>query len=178
MRTSFLEFPHERTEFSDANYAAMGRSLAYATSFEAICRALSSLQHLRQRVHELSRTNSDRDAVFATVVAEVWEHRLRQHVKRILEYQEFPSDIGDAVKQAKSARNEIAHELALGIPHAIETDHGRSELLSRLSELVHRIASGYIIVELTSLIETNEPLPTPAFLSAYPAKMVEWVTEP
>jgi hypothetical protein len=36
MDSSFLDFPHERTEFSDANYAALGRALAYATSFESI----------------------------------------------------------------------------------------------------------------------------------------------
>jgi hypothetical protein len=178
MNSSFLEFPHERTEFSDANYAAMGRALAYATSFEAICRALSSLQHVRQRVHELRRAIPDTDAAFAAAVEEVWEHRLRQHVKSILEYQELPSDIGDTVIQAKSARNEIAHEMALGISHTVETDHGRSELLSRLSVLVRSIADGYIIVELTSLIETHEPLPAPQFLSTYPAKIVQWVTEP
>src|SRR5262245_45041609 len=119
MHSAFLEFPRERTEFSDANYAAMGRALAYATSFEAICRALSSFQHVRQRVHELHRTMPDSDAAFAAAVAEVWEHRLRQHVKRILEYHEFPSDIGDAVRRAKSARNKIAHEIALGISHSV-----------------------------------------------------------
>ena len=59
----------------------------------------------------------------------------------------------------------------------VDTDGGRSELLSRLSLLVHNIAEGYIVVELTSLIETHEPLPSPSFLSGYPDKMVTWVTE-
>jgi hypothetical protein len=116
------------------------------------------------------------DDVFAAVVADIWEQRLRQHVKDILDYEEFPSDIAATIKHAKSARNEIAHELALGISHTVETDAGRSDLLSALSDLVRKIADGYIIVELTSLVETHEPVPTRQFLATYPMRIVEWVT--
>ena len=178
MHSAFLEFPRERTEFSDASYAMVGRALAYGTSFEAICRALSSLHHIRQRIAEIRLSIQDADDAFAAAVAEVWDQRLRQHVRRILEYHEFPSNVTDTVKRAKSARNEIAHEIALGISHTVETDAGRSELLATLSRLVHCIAEGYIIIELTSLIETHEPLPTPQFLSTYPTRIVEWITEP
>jgi hypothetical protein len=178
MHSAFLDFPRERTEFSDTNYAMVGRALAYATSFEAICRALSSLQHIRQRVRELLSSIQDADEAFATAVAEVWDQRLRRHVTRILEYHEFPSDVADTVKRAKSARNEIAHEIALGISDTVETDAGRSELLSILSRLVHSVAEGYIVVELTSLSETHEPFPTPQFLSSYPLRIVEWVAQP
>jgi hypothetical protein len=178
MNSAFLDFPRERTEFSDASYAIVGRALAYATSFEAICRGLSSLQHIRQRVQELRFSIQDPDEAFAAVVAEAWEQRLHQHVKRILEFHEFPSNIGDTVKQAKSARNQIAHEIALGISDSAETDIGRSELVFTLSPLVHSIAEGYIVVELTSLSETHEPLPTLQFLSSYPLRISEWVTQP
>jgi len=53
MRSALLEFPRERTEFSDAIYAMIGRALAYATSFEATCRALGSLPDIRQQVQEM-----------------------------------------------------------------------------------------------------------------------------
>lgn len=177
MHSAFLEFPRERTEFSDSTYAMLGRALAYATSFEAICRALSSLQHVRQRVQEMRSSIRDADDAFAAAVAEIWEQRLRQHVKRILEYQELPSDIADTVKRAKSARNEIAHEIALAISHTVETDAGRTDIVSALSRLVHSIAEGFIIIELTSLIEAHEPLPAPQFLSSYPTQIVEWITQ-
>jgi hypothetical protein len=177
MDSSFLEFPHERTEFSDANYAALGRALAYATSFESICRALSSLRDIRQRVIDMNLSVDTSDDAFAAAVADVWDQRLRQHVRRILEYSEFPSDVAATVKKAKAARNEIAHELALGIAHTVETDSGRSEFLAALSELVRNIAEGYIIVEITSLLETHEPVPTQQFLAKYPSRMVEWVTK-
>src|ERR1044071_1542664 len=176
MDSRFLDFPHERTEFSDANYAALGRALAYATSFESIRRAVSSRHHIRQQVMEKNLSIDTVDDAFAAVVAEVWKQRLRQHVKRMLEYEEFPSDIAATVKQAKSARNQIAHELALAVSHTNDTDAGRSVLLSALSDLVQKIAEGYILVELTSLVETHEPLPTRQFLAMYPIRRVEWVT--
>jgi hypothetical protein len=155
MDSSFLEFPRERTEFSDANYAAVGRALAYATCFEAICRALSGRQEFREGVLEGRFSIQDTDEAFATAVAEIWNQRLRQHVRHILEYHEFPSDVADTVKRAKSARNEIAHEIAHGISHTVETDAGRADLLSTLSQLVRSIAEGYII-EAGNLIETHE----------------------
>lgn len=178
MHKAFLEFPCERTEFSDANYAAVGRALAYVTSFESLCRALSSLQHIHQRLEEMRLSIQDPDDAFSATVAEIWELRLRQHVKRALEYQAFPANVAEIVKRAKTARNKIVHEIALGISHTIETNAGRSGLLSTLSQHVHSIAEGYIIIALTSLIETSEPLPTQRFLSTYPAQIVEWVTQP
>ncbi|SRR6266705_2854905 len=178
MRSALLEFPRERTEFSDAIYAMIGRALAYATSFEATCRALGSLPDIRQQVQEMRQFIQDADEAFAAAVEKIWERRLRQHVKRILEYHEFPSNVADTIKRAKSARNEIAHEIALGISHTVETDAGRSDLIAKLSRLVQGIAEGYIIIELASLIETHEPLPTSQFLSTYPTQIVDWITQP
>lgn len=178
MRSAFLDYPHERTEFADANYAALGRALAFATSFEAVCRSLSSLQHIRRRVEDLRSSDADADTAFAIAVAEVWDQRLRQHVKRILEYHEFPADIAETVKRAKAARNEIAHEITLGTARIIQTDEGRTNLLSRLSHLARSIADGFIIVELISLVETHEPLPRSKFLATYPIQLTEWVSQP
>ena len=178
MHSAFLDFPRERTEFSDQAYGAAGRALAYATAFEALCRTLNSLQHVRDRVGEIRRTIQEPDEAFALAVAEIWDQRLHQHVRNILQYHEYPSDIGTAVKAAKAARNEIAHELTLGLPSTVETDEGRTELLVRLSQLVNALADGYAIIEITSLAETNEPIPTLSSLSSYPSKIVEWVIEP
>jgi hypothetical protein len=176
------EYPHERTEFSDASYAAIGRALAYATAFEDACRGLSRLLHIGERLPEVLKSVPDLDAAFAKIVQKEWDDRLGQHVKRILDYHEFPSNVGEMIKQAKAARNEIAHEIALGtldrpLP-SIETDNFRTELLSRLAQLVRAIANGFIIVELASLSHSREPLPTRSFLSSYPDRIVEWVTEP
>jgi hypothetical protein len=174
--STFLEFPRERTDFSDANYAAVGRALAYATSFEAACRALSSLQHIRERIGTAHLSTQDADAAFAAAVAGVWNLRLRQHIKRILEHREFPSDVAGTLKRAREARNEIAHEITPGISHTVETEAGRSNILSTLTQLVRRIADGYIIVELVSLNETHETLLTPEFISTYPSRIVQWIT--
>lgn len=64
--SAFLDFPQERTEFSDQTYAILGRALSYATLFEAVCRCLSSLQHIRVRVTELSDQEVDDPFALAT----------------------------------------------------------------------------------------------------------------
>lgn len=178
MHSSFLDFPRERTEFSDTTYAMIGRALAYATAFEAICRTLNSLQYVRDRVQEIRTRIQEPDDAFALAIAEIWNVRLHKHVRSILQYRELPSDIGAAIKAAKAARNEIAHELALGLPDTIETDTFRSDLVFRLSQLVDDLSKGFAIIGLTSLSETNEPLPTQNFLSSYPARIVDWITKP
>lgn len=177
MNSTFLEFPRERTDFSDANYAAIGRALAYATSFEAACRSLCSLQHIRERIKTMHFSTQDSDTAFVTAVAEVWNQRLCQHIKRILEHRKFPSDVADTLKRAREARNEIAHDITLGISHSAETEAGRSKIFSTITQFVRRIADGYIIVELVSLNETDETWLTPEFISTYPSRIVEWVTD-
>jgi hypothetical protein len=174
--SAFLEFPQKRTEFSDQTYAILGRALSYATLFEAVCRCLSSLQHIRVRVAELS--DQKIDDPFALATQEIWDQRLRKHLKKILEYHEFPSDVAGVLKKAKTARNQIAHEVCLGIQKRIESDDGRDEIVSTISDLVVAIASGMIIVEITSLLETNEPCPSVDFLSDYPSRIVSWIVGP
>ena len=173
MNSAFLEFPRERTDFSDANYAAIGRALAYATSFEADCRALSSL--LQIKTTHLS--TQDTDSAFVSAVAEVWSQRLCQHIELVSKHWHFPANVAGTLKQAREARNEITHDITLGISHTVETDAGRTDILSTITQLVRRIADGYIIVELASLVETHERLPTPQFISTYPSRIVEWVTD-
>lgn len=101
MNSAFFDFPVERTEFSDAGYSALGRALTYATTFEAICRALSSLHHIKARLPEIQKASPEGTDAFSVVIGEIWNKRLRQHIKKILEHQEwhFASDI--AASQTK-----------------------------------------------------------------------------
>ncbi len=179
MDSSFFDFPNERTEFSDAGYSALGRALTYATTFEAICRSLSSLHHVKARLPEIQKASSEETDAFSVVVGEIWNQRLRQHIKKILEHQEwrFASDIAGSLTKARQARNAIAHEAALGLPSVIETDDGHAELMARIASWTEEITVGFMIVELTSLFETHEPVPTPEFFAQYPQNVIRWVTE-
>ena len=71
----------------------------------------------------------------------------------------------------------MAHEVALGISHFAESETDQSQLFTRLSELTSTIAQGFLHVELITLLETNEPIPSLGFLEAYPDRVAEWVRE-
>ena len=179
MTSAFLDFPNDRTEFSDAGYSALGRALTYATAFETICRSLSCIQHVKSRLTKLQKAAPKGTDVFPIAVGEIWNLRMRQHIKKILDYQEwrFTSDVAGSLAKAREARNEIAHQTALGLPSTIETDAGRSEFLARIAVLTEEISVGFMIVELTSLMETQEMIPTVEFLAQYSQRIVRWVTE-
>jgi hypothetical protein len=48
MSDLLFDFDTTRSEFSDAAYATIGRALAFATRFEANCRALAALIGVRE----------------------------------------------------------------------------------------------------------------------------------
>ena len=134
---------------------------------------------MKARLPELQKVSAVGTDVFSIAVGEIWNQRMRQHIKNILDYQEwrFASDVSGSLAKAREARNEIAHEAALGLAHEIETDAGRSEFLARIAVLTEKISIGFMIVELTSLVETQEPIPTADFCAKYPERVVRWVTE-
>jgi len=180
MHSALLDFPSERTEFSDEGYAALGRALTYATAFEANCRSLSSLGHLKTRLPEILQTYPQGTDVLPMIVGEIWKKQLHHHIDKILKHHEWTehSDVVGLLTRAREARNEIAHEVALGLPIDIETDAEQSSFLDRISILVEEIANGNLIVEITMLLETREEIPTPSFLAQYPKSIVLWVTVP
>ena len=180
MNSAFLDFPSERTEFSDASYSALGRALTYATVFEANCRSLSSLGHLKIRLPELLKTYPPGTDVLPMIVGEIWRKQLYPHIEKVLKNHGWgsKSDVAGLLTKAREARNEIAHAVALGLPANIETDVGQSEFLARISALVEEITVGLMIVEVTSLVETHEPCPAPDFFVDYSQRIVRWVTAP
>ena len=81
-----FDFDTTRTEVSDAAYAAIGRALAFATRFEANCRALAAVIGLREAMmtRDASKGESVED-VFEriTKMVEVFSCSLRNSVAKI-----------------------------------------------------------------------------------------------
>jgi hypothetical protein len=161
---------------SDEAYAAVGRALAFATRFEANCRALAQLLHVRPIVRQQGTAILEDDAFVATI-NEFWSLRLRKHLSQLLQYYELPADAASILKAGKTARNLIAHEITLSVPETIQTDSGRAELMSMLRTAIQRIAEADRIVCLIMHAETNEPLPTAASYDGYVRKIIDWVCD-
>jgi hypothetical protein len=171
-----FDFDTERTDFSDEAYAAVGRALAFATRFEANCRALAQLLHVRPIIQQQGTAILEDDA-FVTTMNEFWCRRLRKHLSQLLQYYELPEDTTSILKAGKTARNLIAHEITLSVSDTIQTDSGRAELMSMLQTAMQRIAEANRIVCLMMHAETNEPLPTAASYDGYVRKIINWVCD-
>src|SRR5688500_7119998 len=128
-----FDLPTERTEFSDAGYAAFGRSLVFATRFEANCRALAVLMGIKDRT-QAQRNDSTLldDEEFRKLVAALWKKQLFHQIQALNTSVHLTNDLRTVLNAAREARNYLAHDFGLGAQHEIETDAGRAERLTDL----------------------------------------------
>jgi hypothetical protein len=179
MSDLLFDFDTDRTEFSDATYAAIGRALTFATRFEANCRALAALIGVREAMKARSVPDGESvDDLFERLTQEYWQvRRLRHHETAVALYEKLPQDVRAILRVGRQARNEIAHELTLSIVAEIQTEEGRSTLLQSLRSTVAKIADADRIVCVLAHLETREPLPTVVAFDEFPKRVVEWVCD-
>src|SRR5262249_12245488 len=158
---------------------AIGRALTFATRFEANCRALAALIGVHEAMKARSVPDGESvDDLFVRLTQEYWQdRRLRHHVTAVALYEKLPQDVRAILRVGRQARNEIAHELTLGIVAEIQTEEGRSTLLQSLRSTVAKIADADRIVCVLAHIETQEPLPTVVAFDEFPKRVVEWVCD-
>ena len=172
MHTAF-DWDFERVQFSDDNYAIVGRALAYAQKFEGDCRALNSLFVVRSAV-ETGALSLDDDKSFGDFVTRVHELPLGQHIRQAMEFLELPLGMISAFNLAREARNQIAHELCLGAQFGFETGEGRAHLVEEVSRAVRRIAEAHLVVLLIMAVQNKEDRPRADYLRGYCDRVVEW----
>jgi len=160
----------ERTKWADAHYAAIGRALTFATRFEALCKTLNIMLGVKENRSVLESEDDIR-----AFVDRLHKRRLAQHISSIVGNE---NELKDILEKARLARNEIAHDLALGLDRSIDSlpESAVQHLMERLKELVKTLAEADRIVSLISSVLTNEHLPVPEFLKNYPRLVEQWVT--
>ncbi len=166
-------YPAERTEFSDAFYAALGRAVAFCTLFEANCRALGSLLGIRAR----AASEPSIQDMLDDVVRELQKRRLVHHLDAIVTRLGLASGVRETFRIAREARNILAHEFAVGVERDVETDLGRTHRLAELERLVRQVASADVLVCLLGQFISKEDLPSAAFVDSYPARVSLWVCD-
>ncbi len=177
-----FEVPPEGTEFSDANYAVVGKALSYVVEFEECCRALNMLMHVmtQQIIH---RVNFEDNASIQRLVEDISRLRLKRHMDQIQGSLKVASEalglsddrLAGVLEAARIGRNVVVHEICVGIHDDIETDGARERLMTQVSEAIRAVAEGVRAVELITCGATREPTPTGDYLRVYPDKVVEWV---
>ena len=194
----------ERTCFSDECYGGIGRSLAFATSFECNCWSLEALikmsgaldfqdetsmkrfcreldkKFLGRRMEDITKTFKNK----AEIVAECEKVALKDEKfgydtikgKDLSDIMEYSvTKLGEKFEDARKARNIIAHDLTKGIEHRADVDERRQDLIKDVEELVRRIAKADVVVYNILRILTQEPTFKDA--DKYCEAAVRWVCE-
>jgi len=171
----------------DEIYGIIGRALAFATSFELNCKALQAIMGMKKLVPH----RGDKQAI-TDFCEKLEKQRLFTRIKLIneelkdtaravadhdkdrayvLEYANKLLEV--KLKEARKARNEIAHDLGKGIEHFVEDDEWREKLIKEVETLVRKIAEADVSVYNLCQYLTNEP----TFKGDYCEAAVNWVCE-
>jgi len=161
----------ERTEGGEAHYAVVGRTLTFASRFEAICKTLSALVGLKS-----DRSLLDSEEQLKVFFEQLHRMPLARHLSSLSLEEESVAAILD---EARKARNEIAHEVTLGLDRCLDSlpEGSINYLLDRLRILSTRLAEGDKIVSYLASITTNEPIPNVEFLRNYTQMVAGWVCD-
>ncbi len=156
------------TRSSFFKLSIIGRALTYATKFENEVIALYNFNELTKDQNILNN-----DEKFAKLIEKLEKHiNLNSRIINI----NFNSEITTLITNAKNARNYIAHELTIGLNYSSESNEVRKSILNILIEKVSDIAKGELLILLVMTIWNKETVPDVSFLSHYPNKIIEWVT--
>jgi len=155
----------ERTMCGNAHYSAIGRALTIATRFESLCKVLNTMLGVKEDRNVLE---SEEDV--QRFVTRFYNQRLAKHITSIAAGEDQFRTLLD---KARLARNEIAHDITLGLDRMIDND---PELIERLRILIDDLAKADRTLSFILSILTNEHLPVPEFLEKYPMLVQEWVT--
>ena len=161
----------ERTNWADAHYSVVGRALTFATRFERLCRALHVYIGLKENKGFLE---SEEEVI--KLVNRLHKLRLVDHVTAIARDE---SELKNILDKARLARNEIAHDITIGLDRCIDTLPSKhiNYLMDRLRELIIELAAADRVVSVITTVVTHEPLPTNEFLTNYPHLIEKWVME-
>ena len=121
----------ERTEYSDSIFAAIGRCLAIASRFESGIKAVTALVDVRA-----TPTLIESEKEFSKFLSELERRSLFTNIKRL---NLGGSDIETKLQAARVARNEVAHEAALGLDRCIDSlsSHEVEGIMARLRSEEH-----------------------------------------
>ncbi|MCI2425509.1 hypothetical protein LM599_05910 [Candidatus Acetothermia bacterium] len=160
----------ERTEWGDSIYSAIGRLLTLATHFESSCRGLVGILQLKKAPHEILESPAGLKELSDTL----WRHSLGRN---ILILAPTKDDFHHLLDNARRARNEIAHEIALGMEDQEGLERNKELFLGKIRELVLTLAEADRVVCLALTVLTHDHIPSNDFLKRYPERIAQWVCE-
>ncbi|MCH8338849.1 MAG: hypothetical protein IH858_08430 [Chloroflexi bacterium] len=161
----------ERTDWGDVYFAVLGRALAIATRFEASARSLTSLLGLGENPNLLASKNE--------LVRFLTQLRKSSLYAQIEAFGITDPELSRSLDAAREARNEIAHELAIGFDRTVENipEEYLVDTVERARDLTRAIAEADALLCFILSSVTSEPLPSRDYLGRYPELVASWVGE-
>lgn len=176
MSKPFWVIERERTQFSDNSYGMIGRALSFATEFESNIRGLSSILGLKLKARSNEFILNDKESINKFIL-QIKKKPLGIQIEKITKQLDFPFDLYKLIYDAKESRNDIAHELTLGIEHNIENDEGRNFIVETLTEKISQIAKANLIIIYSICLLTKDQKPSYQYINSYVDLILQWVLE-
>jgi hypothetical protein len=102
----------------------------------------------------------------------LYERPLKKHISQFAPSED---DFRHPMDKARFARNEIAHEIPLGMHDQSGLNHTEEYFLKRIRELSMILAEADRAVCFAVTDLTNEPMPNNDFLKNYADRVVKWI---
>lgn len=159
-------------------FSVLGRALYTTQHLEMNCKAICTYFKFKKHLIEKC-SNPLTDPEFISVIIKHYEHFTLGwfgHFSKKINYpnEDISNTITSILKQAKDARDELAHCLAMGID--INLDIELNDRIDEIKVIIKKIAVADLMCSTTLQSINKEPL---IVLSTdeYVKKIVEWVTE-
>jgi hypothetical protein len=161
----------EDAVWSDPCFTSLGRLLALAQRVESHCRSLAL--HAKMRLAAPSPLDSE-EALHA-FSEDVWKRTFHAHVTYLSRLCAGESELYKILDEARIARNEVAHDVALGFEHWAYDEALMSEQSARIRELATALArADHLLCTLESIV-SHQPMPIGEAYRAYSERLVTWV---
>lgn len=169
MSTVIFLHDFDRSEHSDSLQAILGRALIIATRFDAMCLAAANHKEIKETTHSVT------DSEDLTILLENITVRYQSLANSIGKL-DLPKPLTDVFKEARKARNSIAHDLAKGMTGGLDNRINENLFVQQVSELVTILAYGdFCICKIISFLNQEPFLVKDLF--SYKDQIVQWVIE-
>ena len=145
----------DRSEFSDAIFAVLGRALTISTRFDASTKVLARLSPLKS-VILIKSSLSEED--YDDLVSFIFEKF--KNLNNAINALGNNVDVKSVLTKARKSRNEFIHEATLGFNNGFDRigDIELSLLIERIKYLVLNIIRGDILISTIISMQSKEPI--------------------
>jgi hypothetical protein len=150
---------------------SLGRLLALSQRVESHCRSLAL--HVKMRLADPSPLESE--AALHAFCEHVWKQTLHAHIAYLSRLCGSESELYKIIDEARIARNEVAHDVALGFEHWAYDESLMSAEGARIRELATALARADHLLCTIEWVLNKEPMPNDEAYRTYSERLVTWV---